>query len=182
MHKDTFWFSHDYNARSDRKMQKLRMKYKMEGIGIYWCIIEMLYEEEGYLNHLEYDRIAFELQTNTECIKSIVNDFQLFDMNDDNFWSDSIIKRLKIRKDKSNQAKEAVRVRWEKERQKKANYTTVLHPHNDRNTTKERKGYERIDNTVLVKQDENLKNNETAIIGATPISGAGILLTKINGE
>lgn len=119
MAKDTFWFSHDYNSRSDRKMLKLRMRLGMEGVGIYWSIIEMLYEENGYISVHDYERIAFELQSQSERISDVVNNFDLFDKNDDNFWSDSVIRRLKIRKDKSDSARAAVKIKWEKERAKK---------------------------------------------------------------
>ena len=49
MKKVNNYFSHDYHARDDIKLKKLRMSMKMEGIGIYWCIIEFLYENDGYL-------------------------------------------------------------------------------------------------------------------------------------
>jgi len=51
------YFSHDYNARNDTKLVKVFMKYQLKGIGAYWCIIEMLYEEGGYLLRSEYERI-----------------------------------------------------------------------------------------------------------------------------
>lgn len=184
MHKETFWFSHDYNARSDRKLLKLRMTHKMEGIGVYWCIVEMLYEESGYLNHSEYGRIAYELQTNENLVASIVNDFGLFDKNDENFWSDSVINRLKIRKDKSDQSKEAVRIRWERERLKKKKDTDVLRTYNGSNTTKDKKGYDKIEsNNSLVKHDENKKINGTEEVGINSItSGEGILAARITAK
>ena len=107
MAKDTHWFSHDYNSRSDGKILKLRMKYGMEGVGVYWCIVEMLYEENGF-SLLDYERITFELRTNEDLVKSVINDFGLFEVNCDKFWSNTAIERLKVRKDKSDQAKTAI--------------------------------------------------------------------------
>lgn len=45
MKKDTFYFSHDYNARNDPKILELRSEFGMEGYGIYWSIIETLAED-----------------------------------------------------------------------------------------------------------------------------------------
>jgi hypothetical protein len=107
------YFSHDYNARNDRKLTNLAMIRKMEGIGVYWCILEMMYENDGILP-TEYARIAFELRTDNDLIKSVVNDFELFIIDGDTFYSESVNSRLKIRTDKSVQARENVQKRWDK--------------------------------------------------------------------
>jgi len=137
MSKNTFWFSHDYHSRSDKKLLRLRMKHGMEGVGIYWCIVEMLYEEVGYLQHSEYERIAFELQTNEEIIRNVVNDFGLFEVDNDKFWSNSALNRLRIRENKSNKARESINSRWNK------GNTNELHSYYDANTIKEKKGKEK---------------------------------------
>jgi len=137
--KDTFWFSHDYNARSDRKLLKLRMKHGMEGIGAYWCIVEMLYQEGGFLSINDYERITFELRSNNDTITSVINNFDLFEKNSETFWSNSVLNRLKIRADKSEKARNSIKERWEKERAKK--HTNVSPSYNDRNTIK--------DNTII---------------------------------
>ena len=45
--KDAYYFSHDSNARNDQRLIKIRMKYGMEGYGIYFGIIEILREQEN---------------------------------------------------------------------------------------------------------------------------------------
>ena len=47
--KDTFYFQHDYNARNDPKLQDVLIDLGVEGIGVFWCIIEQLYEQGGKL-------------------------------------------------------------------------------------------------------------------------------------
>jgi len=79
MKKSTYYFSHDYHARTDGKLIKVMMKQGISGIGIYWCLIEMLYENEGSISINEYERIAFELRTNIESITSVIHDFALFE-------------------------------------------------------------------------------------------------------
>lgn len=142
MSKDTYWFSHDYNARTDGKLLKLRMKHGMEGIGVYWCIVEMLYEENGFISLQDYERITFELRTNEELVRTVINDFGLFEVNCERFWSNSALERLAVRKDKSEQARAAINVRWEMERKRKSLEnsivnTDVLPPNNERNTIKD---------------------------------------------
>lgn len=137
--KETFYFSHDYNARSDWKLVKVMMKHWVAWIWAYWCIIEMLYEEQWYLSIKEYDRISFELRVSYEMIQSVINDYWLFNKDDDNFWSNSVLDRLKQRMDKSEKARISVQKRWDKNKEEDTN---VLRTNNDSNTIKERKGKE----------------------------------------
>ena len=43
MPKDTYYFSHDYNCRNDEKIKRLLRKHGMSGYGIFWSIVEDLY-------------------------------------------------------------------------------------------------------------------------------------------
>jgi hypothetical protein len=113
MAKDTYYFSHDYFSRTDRKLVAITMKHGMEGIGVFWCLVEKLYEEGGAMP-LEYERISFELRTNEDVIRSVINDFELFEHDDDLFWSKTVIDRLKLRKEKSEKARKSIEKRWEK--------------------------------------------------------------------
>lgn len=132
------YFSHDYKARHDRKLVTLLMKKGVEGIGIFWCIIEMLYEEGGRINTNEYERITFELRTSYDVVKSVVEDFKLFKIVDEQFYSESVIDRLKQRSDKSAKARESISKRW-----KNSADTNVIRTYNDSNTIKESKEKER---------------------------------------
>ena len=107
------YFSHDYNARSDPKLRKLLMKEGIEGVGIYWCIIEMLYEQEGILPLSECEAIAFELHTQCERIENVIHS-DLFIIEDDSFYSQSVINRLEIRNVKSKSASNSANARWAK--------------------------------------------------------------------
>ena len=106
------YFSHDYNARNDPRLVKLFMTKGLLGIGLYWCIIEMLYECNGYIMQSECERIAFELRTDCETIKLLISDFDLFKVDKKRFWSDSVIKRLNLRTEKSSKAKASALARW----------------------------------------------------------------------
>jgi len=130
--KETFYFSHDYGARNDPKLIKLQMKLGHEGKGIYWDLIEMLYEQSGYLLMSEIETYSFDLRTTYERITDIINEYDLFKNDGEKFWSESVLERLKIREIKSNKARESVMNRW--------NNTNVIRSNKKRNTIKERKG------------------------------------------
>jgi hypothetical protein len=76
--KETYYFSHDCNARNDVKILKLRRKLGMEGYGIYWSIIEMLREDENYTLQIKYiDEIAFSLSVKIDILHSDIQGFEL---------------------------------------------------------------------------------------------------------
>jgi len=134
MAKDTFYFSHDYNARNDAKIKKLISKHGFLGYGIFWAIIEDLYNNTNVLP-TDYESIAFDLRTDHDTILSIINDFDLFVFDGKNFGSLSIQKRIDERNEKSKKARESVLKRWKN----KEIDTNVLPTNNDSNTIKERK-------------------------------------------
>lgn len=45
--KDTFYFQHDYNARTDPKLQDVLIEHGAAGLGVFWCVVEQLYEQGG---------------------------------------------------------------------------------------------------------------------------------------
>lgn len=139
MAKDAFYFSHDYGSRNDPKLQKVLMKMGHEGKSVYWDLVEMLYEEGGYLKLAEFENYAFALRTNEDCITKLITDFGLFDKNEECFWSDSILRRLDRRDEKSKKASDNAKMRWEKANALKLD-ADALRQEEVRNALKERKG------------------------------------------
>lgn len=139
------YFSHDLNARNDRKMIRLAMAYGMQGVGIYWCIVEMLYEEQGKLMHSECERIAFELRVDSNVVDSIISNFDLFEYDDFCFWSASVNKRIDAQIQVSNGAKKAAQTRWDKFRNQSVTNenATEMRTHTNRNANKEKKRKEK---------------------------------------
>lgn len=151
MAKDTFWFKHDHNARTDKEIMKVRMKMGMAGVGLFWCIVEMLHEEGGYLMRTECERIAFELHAEPEMVASLINNFDLFKKDEEKFWSKSVLDRLDDKKAKSEKARES------------ANYRH--HGTNDMRTHNERDA-----NTMLreEKRGEENKNQKKIAVDVPP--------------
>ena len=111
MAKDTFYFSHDYNSRNDEKIKFLIRKHGMLGYGLFWAIIEDLYNNANALR-TDCEGIAYDFRTHSDIIKSIIYDFDLFVFDSDTFGSLSVQKRIDNRDSKSIKARESAHKRW----------------------------------------------------------------------
>ena len=132
----TFYFRHDYNSRSNEKLLKLQRQWGWEGYGLYWAIIEKMYEAGGELE-LDYETIAFDLRTNNDCIEAIISGYDLFEIKENVFTSKRVRIELGERMTKSDKARKSVEARWGK---KKKGVTNVLRTQCDSNTKEERRG------------------------------------------
>ena len=173
------YFSHDYNARNDKKLVMASMKYGLAALGAYWCIVEMLYEEGGYLSITEYERITFELRTSEELVKYLIHDSLLFENDGVRFWSNTALERLRLRIEKSDKARKSVETRWNK-----PNYTNVLPTNNKRITSKEKKN--KINTTSEVEfnlletspPEDNIDRNWQALVRRLKAYNAPIKVTN----
>lgn len=129
MSKQSYWFSHDYNASSDPKLIKLKRSMGHEGIGIYWEIVEILYSEGGSLSINSLDDYAFTMHTTSDKLSKVISNFELFVNDGILFWSETIKRRLALREEKSEKAKQSISKRWGK---KKKDDTNVLPTKNER--------------------------------------------------
>lgn len=149
--KDTFYFSHDYNTRQDIKVRKLLFKHGCTGYGVFWAIIEDLYNNSNALP-TDYESLAYELRVDIELLKSVINDFDLFVIKNDYFGSVSIEKRLDERNEKSIQARKSAFKRWGKTEDD----ANALPPNSKGNAIKERKGKELNE----IKEKDNIDNRK----------------------
>ena len=140
--KDTFYFSHDYNARTDEKVRRLLRKHGMAGYGVFWALVEDLYQNANALQ-TDCEGIAFELRVDCELVRSVIYDFGLFMVEGDTFGSLSVEKRLEQRKGKSQTARENALIRWAKVKEQRERDANALQTDCEGNAIKERKGNER---------------------------------------
>ena len=96
--KDAYYFPHDSNARNDQRLLGVRMKYGMEGYGIYFGIIEILREQSDYkLGSCQFESIAYDLRVDVKKVEDIVmGEFVLFEWDSEysEFWSTSLKRRM----------------------------------------------------------------------------------------
>jgi uncharacterized protein YdaU (DUF1376 family) len=165
--KETFYFSHDYYAREDEKIIKLISTHGLEGYGVFWCIVEMLYENNGCIEG-DCNAIAFSIRLNkAEMIESVIKDFGLFIISNNKIISKSCLARLRKRKGKSEKARQSAFFRWNKPKKRNAN---AMRTQCERNAIKESKVKERKYILSEASSDEipNLlkdKNKHIQIIG-----------------
>lgn len=111
--KDSFYFPHDYHARHDIKLERLRMEIGPAGDGIYWSLVEMLYENQGKLLLADIPSIAKSLNTTSELVEKVVKQSNLFIVKDDFFYSKSLLVRLKHINTKRRKARASANKRWD---------------------------------------------------------------------
>ena len=140
---ESFYFSHNYNSRSDSKIKKLLHKHGLLGYGLYWAIIEDLYNNANALQ-LHYESIAYELRTDEDKVKSIIHDFDLFVIDGVYFSSNGVKNRLEQRNEISKKASKNAKIGWEK-RKKDA---TALRPQSEGNAIKEKKENKKKENEI----------------------------------
>jgi hypothetical protein len=129
------YFSHDYHATGDEKIIRLLQKMGYEGYGIFWRIVEKIYENEGTIK-ADYELLSFDLRIPYERIKNVCEDFELFEIIDGNIISESITRRLEERAEKSAKAKKSIMSRWGTD-------TNVLRNSYERKGIKEKKRKEK---------------------------------------
>lgn len=121
--KDAYFFSHDSNARTDPKVISMLLDHKAEGYGLYWCIIEILSEQDEYKlkkNKMTYNAIAMAMLSDVMAVENFVmamlSDYELLLTDGEYFWSDSLIKRMEKkeqnRKKRSDAGKKGAESRW----------------------------------------------------------------------
>lgn len=121
MEKETNYFPHDFNARNEDKILCMRSKYKLEGYGMYWQIIEMMYEQpEKKLSLNRLDAIAMQMHCKADKVHSFVDacskdPINLFIKNGEFFWSESVLRRVQKRKQIKDVRTKAANKRWENE-------------------------------------------------------------------
>jgi hypothetical protein len=133
---NSFYFTHDYNAANDTKILFLRQQLGMEGYGIFWFIVEQLAQSGGFLPIKITPVLSMQMQVTEAKVRSVISDYELFDIVDENFYSERLNKHLQIRKQLSESGKKGAKNRWENGHPIN---TPNSHPINLPNGNKERK-------------------------------------------
>jgi hypothetical protein len=161
--KETFYFSHDYTSRADEKIKQLLYETGMEGYGIYWAIIEDLYQNDNLLK-CDFARLSYDYRCSSELVEKVILNFNLFKVDNNTFSSISIQKRLELRESKSLKAKQSAQKRWGSNANSNANASKS---HNGRNAIKESKGKEiklNIDSSKLLSLFNSILGKKAKVI------------------
>lgn len=108
--KDSYYFSHDSDARNDIKMMKLRRQLGLEGYGLFWCLIEMLRATPDYRLPLSSaDDIAYEINISKEKVEAVINGYGLFRIDQDHFFSERLCRAMGMYNDQKSKLSDAGR-------------------------------------------------------------------------
>lgn len=104
------YFPHDYGARS--KLVDVRKDYGLEGLGFYWCVIEILHEEGGYIKESRISGIAYDLRIEPEKAEAIIRNYGLFSIKKGKVTAERVLRNLRKRAEISTARKQAANARW----------------------------------------------------------------------
>jgi len=94
------YFSHDSDARNDQKILMLRAEHGWEGYGIYWMLIEIMFQNDNtFIHNNTIKGLAYCYNIDITLLQSVIttcihND--LFASDDHTFWSEGIRKRKEM--------------------------------------------------------------------------------------
>jgi hypothetical protein len=152
MKKDTYYFSHDSNARKDEKILCLLAEHGYEGYGIYWVLVEMMFENpETSISRKLIKGIAYDLRVDITLLQKVITtcyNVKLFDADKEKIWSNSLRRRKaeweERKKRRSAAGKLGMASRWHHDNNVTENNSNVITMPNtaitNHNKGKERKG------------------------------------------
>lgn len=104
------YFPHDYGARLS--LRGIRKDYGLQGVGFYWCFVEILHEEGGYIKESDLDNIAYDLQVAPELCYAVTHNYDLFTVKKGKIFSERVLRNIKKRAEISAARKRAASERW----------------------------------------------------------------------
>jgi hypothetical protein len=169
------WFKHDFRSREDKKLIRLKMKWKSSApIGVFWQLCEMIYESAGLLEY-DIDVISYNCGDSVELVEDVIK--MCFMITDDNFLThETIIEQLDVRDvaytkmvdDKSKAGKASAEAkRLSKELEQHSNNSSTGVQHNS--TTPQHNSTREESREKKVKSIEKIdKNKLLAVYTAEP--------------
>jgi hypothetical protein len=104
--KDAYYFSHDSNAKDDPKCVLLIDQLGLEGYGIFWVLIETLRDQPNYKYPLMLiPSLARRYNTTAEKMRTVVCNYGLFAVDEEEFFSLSLMERMRHLEDKREKAR-----------------------------------------------------------------------------
>jgi hypothetical protein len=115
--KDAYYFPHFSNARHDRKLKRAMKELGNEAYSIYFMLLEVLREEDGFKYPLsDIDLLIEDFMTTHAKIEAVIKGYGLFQVDtENNFFSENQILFLQPYIQRKNHARNAALIRWGKE-------------------------------------------------------------------
>ncbi len=118
IYKETY-FQHDRYARQDAKIKGMLSYFRKESeekakaaVCVFWWIVEDMHTDDYPISKLEV--FADDYRCSVDFLKSILEDFELFHIENDCYVSNRVLRNLKEQEEKSEKARKSVQKRWDK--------------------------------------------------------------------
>ena len=106
------YFPHDYYARQDVKIAKLIINEGYAGYGLFWSLVELLYQNEGEINY-DLELISRLLNHNDKNqLQNIIEKYDLFEIKNNVIGNNRIKETIKRLKDVSKIRQSIAQKRW----------------------------------------------------------------------
>lgn len=135
------------------------MEHGVGGLGVFWCIIEQLYEQDGKLPIKFIKNIAFALHVESSMVESIVNDFGLFQSDAESFWSKSVLQRMSEMAEKKQKRINAAKAMHQKRREAESN-ADAMQMQNTNDTTESDCNADAMQTDSICNSDPKIKENK----------------------
>ena len=151
------YFKHSSDSRNKGNIMQLRLKYGMAGYGLYCCLLELLidYGEEKCFR--DYSSLANELCVEEGMVKSVIEDFGLFVLEENFFYCRKIMNEVISKNKISRSRAEAGRKGGNKKAENLANATKNVAIGSERKEKEIKK--ENISPTPPIKEINKEKEN-----------------------
>lgn len=110
------YIKHNISNRSEYIFRKLIERKGAAAYGVYWYLLEELYESGGRMLFEEIESISNALCVRKDFVASVIKSFSLFQYDSDSFWSDEVIEQIEKRQKIKDKRKEAANKRWVSEK------------------------------------------------------------------
>lgn len=117
-YKETY-FQHDRYARRDPKIKEMLTFFRKDSdtkaqaaVCLFWWIVEDMHTDDYPVDKLEM--FADDYRCDINFLKSILEDFQLFRIENGCYVSDRVLRNLKEQQEKSEKARSKINKRWNK--------------------------------------------------------------------
>lgn len=165
MKKDTFYFPHDYNAVTDVKILFMRQQLGMEGYGIYWFLIESLANAGGKLPMKIIPVLAMQIQVTEVKVKAVIENFELFEVVENQFFSVRLNEHLQVRNLFSESGKRGALARWNKVENDGVANRGAISVAIEEGNAKERKGKEKKEKEIHIGEFLDFAKEEFLKLG-----------------
>ncbi len=123
------WFPHDASAHNDQRILLLRMKYGWEGYGLYWAMLEAMYETaDAKLDAKLLRALCIRFSVTEDHLEEFVGhcvESGLFSRDEEHLYSPRLAEEKLLAIERSKTARQSAERRWKNHKPKPTNANAV---------------------------------------------------------